>query len=373
MKYFKGKEIRHDDESPMESFYWMVAISISIRSLVGGFIYRSNYYIPFVNKELSLFQGWFLYALLSIGNAFLFVFILDMERTFVSSIRYTLIPPFLSGIIFYMQTYRVQIFFIVVFMFVIISVPIVQYIKKLKLARSKGKKLRKLKVFRRLGRESYGYLNNLAIVTLVLFLIAFFFIPSFDGKRTVVSNVKATSYEVPDDSIYTLLDENKEALLVLQDSRWKEASETERMDALQILLNVEISYFKISPLQLQEKEMSEYKAGYYSSEDQIAYICPDYINSDESFDAMETTIHEGRHHYQYETVKYAEENGIDLSAPIYSDIREWKQNYSNYFDKDGEMDAVEYLTYKTQPLESDANQYGYDLTLLIHSYINSWR
>ncbi len=374
MTNYKGKEMRFDTESQIEAFFWLVFLSVTIRIAIGGFIFRSNFYMPFINKELTFAQGWILFTILSMMNAFFFVFILDMERWLPNCIKYSIIPPFISGTLFYMQTYKIQIIMILVVLGVFIVVPTVQYIKKLRIARKKHKRLKKFKVFRRLARTSYELTMYLAIYVFAFFIIAFIFVPSFDGKRDVCPSVKAVSYkyDVTSDSIYSLLDKNKKALLVLQEENWKEATETERMNGLQTLLNVETSYFKITPLMIQMKEMGEYRLGYYSDVEQMAYICPEQVHDENPIYAMETVIHEGRHHFQHEIIRYAIENKVDLSMPIYSDVREWAINNESYFDKEGEMTVEEYLVYKTQPLESDANQYGSDMTVLISAHINSW-
>lgn len=372
MMYVKGREVRHDEEEPLEAFFWLVAISISIRSLVGAFFYRSNYYIPFINKSLSFFQGWILFGLLSIANALFFVVVLNMERGFLESIKCSIIPTFISALIFYSQTYKRIIITIAALLAALIIFPIIQYVRKSNLARRKGKRLKKMKVFRRYARESYSYAVNMALITSIIFAISVIFIPSVDGKRAVVSSVKATTYVMYEDSIYSLLEQNKDTLITLQDYRWEEATIDEKVDCLQTLLNCEISYFKLTDgVELEMKEMGDYKAGYYSSEERTAYISPDIVNGDPE-EACETTLHEGRHAYQHDVVNYAIDNDYDLSLAVYSDIREWKKNIDDYYTKDGEMNVEEYLRYKTQPLERDANEEGYNVSILVMSYIDSW-
>ena len=372
MMYVKGREVRHDEEEPLEAFFWLVALSISLRSIVGTFLFRNNYYIPFINISLSYFQGWFLFGILSITNAVFFIAILDMERGFLESVKCSIIPTFISALIFYSQTYKRIIITIAVLLAALVIFPIIQYIRKFNLARRKGKKLKKLKVFRRYARESYSYTVNMALIASIIFVISVIFIPSVDGKRAVVSSVKATTYTVNEDSLYGLLEQNKDTLIILQDDRWEEATEDAKIDCLQTLLNCEISYFKLTKgVELEMKEMGPYKAGYYSSEERTAYISPDIVNGDPE-EACETTLHEGRHAYQHDVVQFALDNDYDLSLAVYSDIREWKDNIENYYTKDGEMNVEQYLHYRTQALERDANEEGYNVSLLVMSYIDSW-
>ena len=372
MMYVKGREVRHDEEEPLEAFFWLVALSISLRSIVGTFFFRSNYYIPFINKSLSFFQGWFLFGILSIANAVFFIAILDMERGFLESIKCSVIPTFISALIFYSQTYKRIIITIAVLLAALVIFPIIQYIRKSNLARRKGKRLKKLKVFRRYARESYSYVVKMALISSVVFVISVIFVPSVDGRRAVVSSVKAATYTINEDSLYSLLEQNKDTLIILQDYRWEEATEDERMDCLQTLLNCEISYFGLTKgVDLEMKEMGAYRAGYYSSDERTAYISPDSVNGNPE-EACETTLHEGRHAYQHDAVKYALDNDLDLSLAVYSDIREWKKNIDDYYTKDGEMNVEEFLRYKTQALERDANEEGYNVSLLVMSYIDSW-
>ena len=373
MMYVKGREIRSDEESPMEAFIYLVCASVTLRILIGMFFYRSNYFIPFINMSLSIWSGWILFSLLAMINAIYYVFILKIERTIINSIKYAIIPPFLSALLFYAQTYIRQVVIIAILIAAVSIFPVIQYFSRLRTAKRKGKKLRKLKCYRKYTRESYKYVADIGIITMVIFLIAFFFVPSFDGKRAVVSSIKAETYDVDSESIYDLLEKSKEDLLVLQEGRWEEAPVDERINGLQALLNCEISYFKLSEgVLLKSKEMGEYQAGYYSAEERTAYISPELLEDVDCFDACETTLHEGRHAYQNDVVRIAESNNYDLSEAIYSDIREWKRNFDNYFTKDDGMNINEYMTYSVQPVERDAEEHGYNLALVITSYINSW-
>ena len=378
MMYYKGKEIRDDVESITETCIYMVIIAIVVRNLIGVFLFRGNYYLPFVNHELSKIQSWSLYLTLVGINAFIILVVLDAERTIMASFNYGLIPAVISIVVFYAQTYPLSVILFIIITIILCVSPTYKYIKKWKYAKSKGKRLRKLKVFRRYFRTSAKHFSFMTTVIIIYCIIGVFLFDSFDGSRVAVATVKVMTYDdaSTDDNLYALLHANKDVLMTLKEDNYKQATEEERVNALQTLLNVECTYFKISPCKLVCKKLPSYQAGYYSAADNTAYIMEEYIKGSDDldvFDAVETTIHEGRHHYQRWCVNYALENNYDMDIAVNVTLRDWRNNIENYYEVKSEDETIEeYLTYKTQPIESDANQFGYDYALIIMSYISDW-
>ena len=379
MMYYKGREIRDDAESITEAFIYMVIVAVVTRNIIGLLLYRGNYYLPFFNIELNKVQSWSLYLVLVGINAFFSLVVLNVERTSISSLNYGLIPAVISIVVFYMQTYTLSV---LIFMIITITLCIsstYKYIKRWKYAKNKGKRLRKLKVFRKYYRRSFGHFSYMSTLIIIYCIIGIFLFDSFDGSRVKVATVKAMTYDdVPsDDGLYTLLDANKDVLITLKDGVYQQATEQERINALQTLLNVECTYFKIPAIKLVCKKLPSYKAGYYSAADGTAYIMEEYIKDskyiEDNFDVIETVIHEGRHHYQHECVNYAIQNNYDLDLSVNVTLRDWKNNIENYYEiKKDDESVEEWLCYRTQPIESDANQFGYDYALIITSYINEW-
>lgn len=360
--------------SVVESMFYMCLTSISVRSLL-GISYGGKYYLPFIGIALSSIAGRIIYGFIIVLNIYICLRIINVRRTLHGSVLYGLIPPFISFYFFYCQTYKFASVFLIFITICIFFVPVCEFIEKHEIAKRKKKRLRKLKVIHKLFDGPYRVYSFMAFLTLFIFSILFLFVPSFDGKRGQSANVKATTYEsVSNSDFFKLLDENKEELMILKSSNFSSASDVEKLNGLQVLLNCECTYFGVEPVTLKMREMENYELGYYQSGGTSVFINPDEVrDAMDSDKCIEIVLHEGRHHLQNQCVVYAEDNNLDLSLPVYADIRAWKENINSYYEYiEDESTVSNYLTYRTQPIESDAYEFGCSMQTLISSHINDW-
>ncbi|MCR5105671.1 MAG: hypothetical protein K6B68_14645 [Eubacterium sp.] len=366
------KEIRYDEETIPESAFWIIFYSVMIRIFM-NVIYRDDYYLPFMETSLKVWQSRILYFGLIAINLFIFFVVLKVERNYFDSIRYSVIPPLISLLVYYFQTYKMFVFIMIAIISIILIVPVYRYIEKCNRAERLHKKLRKRKVKLRLFRRAYNSISYIALVTVVLFALLSFVIPKF-GIRGETGSVSASAYEVDSDSFLDILDQHKDELMVLQKYRFSEASKTEKLDALQTLLNCETSYLKIEPITLIMQSMDSYKAGYYDCDKNLIFIRPeDIVDTDDPEQCINSVLHEGRHAYQRASIDYIEANNIDISLPIYADEREWKKNYENYVEFSSvNPDVTQYIAYRNQPLEVDSYSFAARMTPVIQSQIESW-
>ena len=365
------KRKQHNDQSITEFVGWVICFSVLVRSYL-FVLYNGVFYFPFSNKSFSFRQSIFSYCAMVAVDLFVSIVVLGIERNMWSSIKCTAIPASISLVVFYCRTYVAIVIAVVAMVTVGIIFYISKYIYKCRQAVRIHKRLRKEKVIFRMLRNAFSYIGCVAFLTVAVFIGASFIIPEF-GYRSEKGSIRAASYEVRDDSFMALLDQHKDELMVLQDRYFSETTKMERLDALQTLLNCETTYWGIEPVTLKAKSMEDYKGGYYESKDRIVYISYDVIMGTDNSECIETVLHEGRHFYQYSMIQYAIDNNLDISQPIYADIREWKENTNNYCEFSGnESDVLSYLTYKSQPIERDAYSYSNNVGMLVMSHINGW-
>lgn len=355
-----------------DSIFYMCFTSILVRSLL-GISYGGKYYLPFLGIALSTVFGRILYGLIIAINLFICLCVINVRRTLHGSVLYGLIPPFISFYFFYCQTYKLFSVFIIFITICLFSVSICEYIEKLKIAKKRGKRLRKSRVIHRLFEGPFEVYSYLAFLTLIIFTSLYLFVPSFDGSRGQSAKVKATTYDSLNDlDFYKLLDENKEELMVLKSEKFCKASDAEKLDALQVLLNCECTYLGVEPVTLKMREMEHYELGYYQSGGTSVFINPDEIkDAVDSDKCIEIVLHEGRHHMQKKSIDFCTSHNVDVTLPIYADIRIWKENYDTYYEY-LEDDSSSYMLYRNQPIEADAYEFGCSMQKLISAYINEW-
>lgn len=159
---------------------------------------------------------------------------------------------------------------------------------------------------------------------------------------------KAIPTEVTDDT-QKQIDEGIDQLKGIEDIRpnvWIEASETERLGALQ---QVESSMADIQgrpALDVISNQMPQNTFGFFDGNS--INISADGLRSDDVAENVDTVVHEGRHAYQLYAVEHP-----GFHANNY-EVEAWSDNFDNYLRAEDYGQEV----YATQPVESDAFAYG---------------
>nr|WP_325214186.1 hypothetical protein [uncultured Oscillibacter sp.] len=108
--------------------------------------------------------------------------------------------------------------------------------------------------------------------------------------------------------------------------------------------------------------------GTYSHSKRLVSINENYLTRADSYQIMQTVIHEMRHAYQHSAVD--DPDSYEVSAET---IRQWKENFSNYRSTgDGKTTYEEYVS---QPVEYDAKNFAKQYTDLSQAkpqYTGSW-
>ena len=138
---------------------------------------------------------------------------------------------------------------------------------------------------------------------------------------------------------------------------WETLSLEDRVKLVQKIALMEEDYLGIQDLTevvVVSEKLDEYECGHYAdSEKTVSINVANIVNS--SAEALiRTTAHEVFHVFEYKTVASLDFSDEDVkNSYFYRDARRWHDNMENYA-----IAAIDYESYKEQPLEHDAFQYG---------------
>lgn len=171
--------------------------------------------------------------------------------------------------------------------------------------------------------------------------------------------------------------DNLDKLSPLADTNYSKVSLAEKMEAMQLICNIECSCFGCEevPEVISDNREDEKKdlllLGFYSRENDEIWINPQSLYDDRSCTAMRILFHEIAHVIQHEYV----ENKIDINNAgyIFSSqakikAEKWKEEFDHYIS--GKRDC--YNAYKSQECEKDAELYGRENIVLYYKLINSY-
>ena len=149
--------------------------------------------------------------------------------------------------------------------------------------------------------------------------------------------------------------ENIDILAGLSDQRWETLSGYERLDVLQTVADIERSYLGIPhELNVGAADLDEYTAGYYRDSTHEIIIDVDLLMHGDQWDVLNTVCHEAYHSYQHCLVDlYDSTEDERRELLIFSDIKDYKAEFSDYIDADEDI-----LDYMLQTCETDARIYS---------------
>ena len=185
----------------------------------------------------------------------------------------------------------------------------------------------------------------------VLVLFLFLCFPYPDGVTP--STVKPRSdLEMSEGSLVIA---QAESIGKLEETTWTTLAEVEKLDVLQVLLNIETTYLGIDPVKLcSDRSMTEDYLGLYLSDENRIHINRQYLCDAPAYECVRTVCHEARHAYQQGVV-----DALDWSKDAvknnryFSEAANWREEFSGYISG-----FENYEHYYSQSVESDARDYA---------------
>jgi len=137
---------------------------------------------------------------------------------------------------------------------------------------------------------------------------------------------------------------------------WKKRSKDEKIKYLndELARISESLGIEIIPLEIEELDdtKGDY-GGYYSPERGVMVLDLTNLENDKPWDLINIVAHELRHRYQHVAVEHYSETGQLLDGVSKSQVETWRENFDNYIEA-----SEDFESYRKQPLEVDAREYG---------------
>lgn len=147
---------------------------------------------------------------------------------------------------------------------------------------------------------------------------------------------------------------NMDTIRLFQDELWNGLSEQERIDALQVVADIETNHLGIAPVVVSNKSLEAHITGGYQHSQRAVYIDMSKHSDDESIEAIITILHECRHAFQHDCVDSLDwEDQATQTGIYYAQARQWRYEQAHYISISESMDG-----YYDQEVEKDAKQYA---------------
>lgn len=314
------------------------SLSIYLLSIVVMFgsvcVFRESIYISTIDLYIDIKMVSTIMLFLSLLNTF-FSLIVSYNRTLLDILISALVPFALYSLLFDMQYFF--LFGIFVMICVIAVCVIVTILIKRNSIRIKTRKI--LHVLR------------YAIFAIMIIPMCVSFLFNTWGDKAVKTNVPVKADMPMQDG--SMIKAQIGTLLPLVNGIWYGMGTQERIDILQIIVNIESTYLGCVAVPLVADTLSTYTSACYMHDKKMIAIDLEHLKTAEPEACICSIIHEVRHVYQrqmVESVDWEKEGSSTLAGLL--EIHKWKENFENY------TLSAENNAYAKQPIESDAYEYS---------------
>lgn len=208
---------------------------------------------------------------------------------------------------------------------------------------------------------------------LTVFLVAFcgigLLIYAVDNGQTAA--VSRNGEQVYEDG--TLWDAHPEKLRPLKSENYNALSPGGRLEALQGIVDLEVLYFGIGPLNLTAEQIEDIgENGYFDGNRGIIVLNDRLLQDDvDRSTCLETVLHECYHAYELACVEAVDWEQVDTSLRMYRDVSKWRDDFLSYQSATGYSNEEEYSIYYNQSLEADARAYAAEWVIHYLDYIDA--
>lgn len=189
----------------------------------------------------------------------------------------------------------------------------------------------------------------------------FFLMLYFSGNRMYDMCLKPalqqSVQEIQTEPAYIVrMKENKEAILNLQEENWRSLNEKERLRTLQIIADIEVSYFGITDnlTVCIGKEFPNSTYGDYDDRKKEIRVNEKVLYHGTIDDLLTIICHEVFHAYSYRLIELYENTEEEWrSLIVFDKVEDYRKEFENY--EDGESD---FMAYYNQVCEQEARNYA---------------
>lgn len=286
------------------------------------------------------------------------------RRNFLSATLNAMFPFAVYWLITYYQTYAVLSIVVVV---IATLLPIAYFVITIGMyIRAKAKKACRTSVSKAVWTS---FLNARTVAILCLGIVFTTGIPALFGLPLLQGSTKATSGNTSVEEFS--IDSKIETLLVFGDGTWERLTNTEKIDILQTVANIESTFLGIPfELNVGAAAMKDNVVGGYNDNTHSILIDFDSLENDSAYDLLDTILHEARHAYQHSLISL-----YQIAAPeykqllVFKEVQQYDAEFSNYTH--GTSDET-FNDYYYQACEEDARTYADDRSWVYWYYIEDY-
>lgn len=282
------------------------------------------------------------------------------RRNFFSATINAMLPFSLYWLVTYHQTYPL---FSVVVVVMTTLLPLVYFVIAIGIYfRVKVKKACKTAASKAIW---LSFLNARTVAILCLGIVFTTGISTLFGFPLLQASTKAAAGNTSANE-FTIESETG-TLLTLSDGTWEQSTNTDKLNVLQTVANIEAAYLGIPhELNVAAAALRDGVVGAYSDSSHSILIDIDSLENDSAYDLLDTVLHEARHSYQHNLVSL-----YQVAAPEYRQLlalREAEQYFADFSDYT-HGSPEEMLEYYSQACEEDARAYADDRLMSYLYYI----
>jgi membrane protein implicated in regulation of membrane protease activity len=326
----------------------------------------TNIYVSFLGKSLTKGASFFLYLGFFLLTMWLHIKVWRGRKNMGTELLMAVVPMELVMLLANGLQYK---FFLFLFLMIVVMLLLKDwlYIKRQQRRRSflmKSTRLNAGRIIswmrgntrRRLGTALYAYLS--------LFLVLSVLSGWLGNRKHYSTNAESGQFSSSAD----LWEENKEELVKLNADRFCNLSHQEKLDAYQVIINMETAYLGCDSVQLASQCLCDQElAGYYNHRKRLIVIDTEILDADSELDigyCISVLLHEVYHTYENDCVDALEHAKIEnTNLLFYQNIESWKEELEDYQTYQGEDAGYEsYLAYSSQSVEQCADNYADDWT-----------
>lgn len=208
---------------------------------------------------------------------------------------------------------------------------------------------------KRVSFQKYLEHGFLGARTLAVCCIALVWIPV--GISGLFGNALVQSDVTPKAATETkvTIADNIDVVANLREEVWSTLSIQERLDTLQVVVNIESSYLGLPhELTVGAEPMEENTIAFYRDAAHQIRINIEYLESMPAYEMLDAVCHEAYHAYQYRLCDAWESVGSDYkNLMAFSNVPDYMDNFANYIDGEDNFDEYYVLT-----CEETARQYA---------------
>ena len=232
------------------------------------------------------------------------------------------------------------------------------YRRKLRIARLKGKRLKKGRVMK---RYIISWMSTGFMWVYYAALMSYAICAAFSRDVWQETNIKANITTETFDCYYQ--DHIRESVMYdmlvdLHISRYKELSEQERLNQWQILVDIEAGYLQLGYVPVYARYMeNSNRTAYYNPETNSITLSRSLLEDDAYMAVvLHSVLHEMYHAYQYAYVT-GESVNLDMLGSE-DNLEQWIYEFENYKSTNGWDYEKSLKEYKDQGIEQTANAYA---------------